>query len=54
MSLSNEERALIVSMQMEKSARFLTEAETIAGLGLWDVVANRIYYAVFHAVAALL
>lgn len=54
MSLSNEERTLIVSMQLEKSARFLTEAETVAGLGLWDVVANRIYYAVFHAVAALL
>ena len=54
MSLSQEERALIVSMQLEKSARFLTEAETVAGLGLWNVVSNRIYYAVFHAVAALL
>ena len=42
MSLSDEERALIVSMQLEKSARFMTEAETVAGLGLWNVVANRI------------
>ncbi|MBO6030470.1 MAG: hypothetical protein J6Q22_03270 [Prevotella sp.] len=42
MSLSNEERALIVSMQMEKSARFLTEAETVAGLGLWDMVSKSI------------
>ncbi len=54
MSLSDEERALIVSMQLEKSARFMTEAETVAGLGLWNVVANRIYYSVFHAVAAML
>jgi len=41
MSLSNEERALIVSMQMEKAVRFMTEAETIAKIGLWDVVANQ-------------
>lgn len=54
MSLSNEERALIVSMQMEKAVRFMTEAETIAKIGLWDVVANRIYYSAFHAVAAML
>ena len=54
MSLSSEERALIVSMQMEKAVRFMTEAETIAKIGLWDVVANRIYYSAFHAVAAML
>lgn len=54
MSLSNEERELIVRMQLEKSDRFVSEAMSIANLGMWDVVANRIYYAAFHAIAAML
>lgn len=54
MSLSDDERMLIVGMQLEKSDRFIAEADAIAGIGLWDVVANRIYYSVFHAVAAML
>lgn len=33
---------------------FLAQAEGNANLGFWDVVANRLYYSVFHAVSALL
>jgi len=44
MSLSQEERA----------DKFLAQAEAVAALGIWDVVANRIFYAAFHAVSALL
>ena len=29
-------------------------ANAVAALGIWDVVANRIFYAAFHAVSALL
>ena len=53
MSLSNEERELIVSMELEKSDRFFAQAEVVAEKQLWDLVANRIYYSVYHAVLGL-
>lgn len=54
MSLSQEERAIVVGLELEKADKFLSQADAVATLGIWDVVANRIYYAVFHAVSALL
>ena len=39
---------------MEKAEKFLLQANCVAALALWDVVANRIYYAAFHAISALL
>ena len=54
MSLSQEERSIIVGLEIEKAYRFMAEADAVAAMELWDVVANRIYYAVFHAVSALL
>ena len=53
MSLSPEERALVVRMQFEKSDKFMQEAVKVAEMEMWDFVANRIYYSVFHAVAGL-
>lgn len=54
MSLSKEERQTVVELEYEKALRFFNEAEKIATLELWDAVANRIYYSLFHAVLALL
>jgi uncharacterized protein (UPF0332 family) len=54
MSLSQEERAIVVGLELEKADKFLAQAEAVAELGIWDVVANRIFYAAFHAVSALL
>lgn len=54
MSLSQEERAIVVGLELEKADKFLAQAEAVAALGIWDVVANRIFYAAFHAVSALL
>ena len=54
MSLTDEERAILVNLEYEKGKSFLVQAEKIAELGYWDMVANRLYYAVFHAVSALL
>lgn len=54
MSLSQEERAIVVGLELEKADKFLSQADAVATLGIWDVVANRIYYAAFHAVSALL
>ena len=54
MSLSQEERAIVVGLELEKADKFLAQANAVAALGIWDVVANRIFYAAFHAVSALL
>lgn len=53
MSLSIEERQTLVGLQIEKSDKFMSEADANAAMGMWDVVANRIYYATFHAMAAM-
>lgn len=54
MSLSQEERELLVAREFEKAERFYSQAQQNAELGIWDVVANRLYYSAFHAVCALL
>lgn len=38
---------------MKRESPFGTSRK-IVDLGYWDMVANRLYYAVFHAVSALL
>ena len=54
MKLNDEERQIMVSLEYEKAQSFFEQAEKIAAMDLWDVVANRLYYSVFHAVSALL
>ena len=54
MKLNDEERRIMVNLEYEKAQSFFEQAEKIAAMDLWDVVANRLYYAVFHAVSALL
>ena len=54
MRLNDEERRIIVNLEYEKALSFLKQAESIAALDFWDAVANRLYYAVFHAVSSLL
>lgn len=54
MSLTAEERAIMVNLEFEKAVRFSDQARKNAEIKEWDVVANRLYYAMFHAVSALL
>ncbi len=54
MSLSNEERKIVVGLETEKARKTFAEIEVLRQAGLWDNIANRLYYAVFHAVSALL
>lgn len=54
MSLSQEERDIVVGLELGKADKFLSQADSIAQMGIWDVVANRVYYAAFHAISALL
>lgn len=54
MSLNEEERKIIVRLQMEKAHANLSQIPLLCKAGYWDNVANRLYYALFHAVSALL
>ncbi len=54
MSLNEEERRMIVSYRLEKAKKAIEHAEANAHLGYWEVTANRLYYACYYAVSALL
>ena len=54
MKLTDEERNLVVGLEMEKVYRFLNQAEEMTQLKHWDIASNRYYYACFHAIQALL
>ena len=54
MSLNDDERRIIVSLEYEKAVNTFSQIPELQKLGFWDNIANRLYYAVFHAVNALL
>lgn len=54
MSLSDEERFALVSYRLEKAHITLEQVKNIVPLGYWDMIANRLYYAAYYAVSALL
>ena len=53
MSLSEENRRIIVSREIEKANASFLQAEIMREHKQWDAAANRLYYSVFHAVNAL-
>ena len=54
MSLKEEDRRIIVEMELEKAERTFAEERLLREGCLWGTLANRLYYALFHAVSALL
>lgn len=54
MSLNEEERKIITGLEYEKACKTLEQLTEYQQLGHWDTIANRLYYALFHAVNALL
>lgn len=54
MSLSESERHIIVCRELEKAQRTFDDAMFCASEGKWETSANRLYYALFHAMSALL
>lgn len=54
MSLSESERKIIVNRELEKSDRTFADVLFCANEGKWEAAANRLYYALFHAMSALL
>ena len=54
MSLNEEERRILVTLELEKVDKTLNQLQVQLDSELWDLAANRLYYALFHAVSALL
>ena len=54
MSLKEEERKIVVALELEKADKTLKQMEVQVEAQLWEMVANRLYYALFHAVSAML
>ena len=54
MSLSNEERKILVSLELKKARETYEEIGVLIDAKRLNGAANRMYYAVFHAVCALL
>jgi len=54
MSLNPEERRAIVELEYEKATSIINQLNVLIREEMWDFVANRLYYALFHAVSALL
>lgn len=54
MSLNQEEREAIVIYRLEKAAKTLEEARCNLPMQFWSLIANRMYYAAYYAVSALL
>ncbi|MBQ6070292.1 MAG: HEPN domain-containing protein [Bacteroidales bacterium] len=54
MSLTKEERRAVVEFRIEKALRAYEQAKGVIGLKYWETIANRLYYAAYNAVSALL
>lgn len=54
MSLDNVYVITAAELLVEKSERNMEQAIRNADMDYWDLVSNRLYYSIFHAVSALL
>lgn len=54
MSLNDEERYQVVAYRLEKASNTFQDAEKVIKMQMWDTGANRLYYAAYYAVSALL
>lgn len=54
MSLSADDKKALVNYRIEKAYASFEEAKKVAEISLWNLAANRLYYALYHAASALL
>ena len=54
MSLSYDERNAVVQLRLDRAYQTMEEAKGNTTMKYWHVVANRLYYAAYYAVSALL
>ena len=53
MSLELEDRKTLVKLEFEKAENIMSQIDIFYENKYWDTIANRLYYAVYHAVVAL-
>ena len=53
-TLTDEERKLLVSYRMQRAKESLSEADNLEKAGFFNAAVNRLYYACYYAVTALL
>ena len=53
MSLTDNERNALINLYWEKSKATMKDAKANYEMQMWSSAANRLYYAMFHAVKAL-
>ena len=51
--MDEENKKLLITLQLEKVHHFLRQADEMFSLKHWDLAANRYYYACYHAVQGL-
>ena len=54
MGLSNEERDAIIKIRLQQAKETYTEVSILIDNELWRTAANRLYYACYYAVSALM
>lgn len=54
MGLTENEREIIVNLELEKAQNTFSDMEYCVQGKKWESAANRLYYALFHAMSALL
>jgi uncharacterized protein (UPF0332 family) len=54
MKLTEDERNAVILLRLNNARRTLEDAKIIANNQLWNAAANRLYYACFYAVNALM
>lgn len=54
MGLTEDEREIIVNLELEKAQKTFSDMEYCIQGEKWESAANRLYYAMFHAMSALL
>ena len=53
MSLSENERRIIVTRELEKAQRTFDDAVFCVNEGMWEAASNRFYYALFQRIKYL-
>lgn len=54
MSLKEEDRKIVIELEIEKARNTFSQVDILRQAGLWDTLANRLYYSLFHALSAML
>ena len=54
MSPKEVDRQVMITLELDNSAKTWGQMEVQVNNGVWEMAANRLYYALFHAVSALL